>query len=149
MLTVAVAVLLIALAILNWTLLVAPIDVSLGVSRVRTPLGLLLLGVAALLSVVFAGTLLKMQLGALSAAHKHAADLRRQREIAESAEQSRITELRQYLQQELEALGQAQRAAEQRLHEEITASANTLAAGIGEIDERLDRHWGVSPERKE
>ena len=105
-----------------------------------------MLGFAAALSVVFIGYLLTVQLGALSAARRHAAELRRHREMADTTEESRAMELRQYLQQELEAMGQAQRAAEQRLHDALAATANTLAACIGEIDDRLDRQWGMPPE---
>jgi hypothetical protein len=145
-LLVVVAILMGALVVINWTVLVTPIDISFGIAHVNAPFGFLLLGFAVALCAVFVGYLLTVQLGALSAARKHAAELRQHREIADTTELSRATELRQYLQQELESIGQAQRATEQRLHDALVATTNTLAACIGEVDDRLDRRWGVSPE---
>jgi hypothetical protein len=72
---------------------------------------------------------------------KHAAELRAQRELVENAEASRFTDLRQYLEAELAGLRQAQAASLQRMHEEILAANNSMAACIGEIDERLERQW--------
>lgn len=145
-LMVIVAILMGALVVINWAVLVTPVDISLAIAHVNAPFGLLLLGFAVTLSVVFCGYLLAIQMGALSAARKHAAELRRHRELTDTTELSRATELRQWLQQEFESMGQAQRAAEQRLHDALAATNNTLAACIGEIDDRLDRRWGVSPE---
>jgi uncharacterized integral membrane protein len=145
-LMVVVAILMGALVVINWTVLVTPIDISFGVAHINAPFGFLLLGFAVVLGVVFVSYLLTVQMGALSAARKHAAELRRHRELSESTELSRVTELHQWLQRELESMGQAQRAAEQRLHDALAATSNTLAACIGEIDDRLDRRWGSSPE---
>jgi hypothetical protein len=145
-LMIMVAILMGALVVINWTVLVTPIDISFGIAHVTAPFGFLLLGCAVALSAIFVGYLLTVQLDALSAARKHAAELRRHREIADTTELSRATELRQYLRQEFESMGQAQRAAEQRVHDALGATTNTLAACIGEIDDRLDRRWGVLPE---
>jgi uncharacterized protein YlxW (UPF0749 family) len=143
------AILMGALVVINWTVLVTPIDISFAIAHVNAPFGFLLLGFAVALSVAFVGYLLTVQIGALSAARKHAAELRRHREIADSSELSRATELRQWLQQEFESLEQAQSAAEQRMHDALATTANTLAACIGEIDDRLDRRWGASPESQD
>jgi DNA anti-recombination protein RmuC len=81
----------------------------------------------------------------LAAHRRHAAELRSQRELADNAEGSRFNELRQYLQQELAALREQQRLSEQHLHEELAATANSLSACVGEIDERLERHFPSPP----
>jgi hypothetical protein len=139
-----VAALAIAFVTVNWGMLSAPIQTSFGFTRVSMPLGLILLALALVLMAVFFGLLLRVQIKLVAIHRRHAAELRAHRELAETAEGSRFTELRQYLQQELASLGQAQRASEQRMQQEILAMTNTVAACIGEIDERLERQWPSS-----
>jgi uncharacterized integral membrane protein len=143
-----VAALSIAFVIINWGMLVAPIQASFGFTRVSVPLGVVLLGLAIVLIAVFFGLLLTVQFRLMAMHRRHSAELRTQRELVENAEASRFTELRQYLQQELVSLREAQRASEQRLREEILATSNTLAACVGEIDERLERQWPSAPEQQ-
>jgi uncharacterized integral membrane protein len=147
-LTVIVAVLAIAFVILNWSTLGAPQQLSFGFTRVSVPLGLVLLGFTLVLLAVFLGLLLSMQIRLLSAHRRHTAELKTHRELADNAEASRLTELRQYLQQELASLKEAQRLSEQRLREELLATSNSLAASVGEIDERLERHFPVPLEKR-
>jgi hypothetical protein len=115
---------------------------------VSVPLGVVLLGLAIVLIAVFFGLLLSVQFRLMAMHRRHSAELRTQRELVDNAEASRFTELRQYLQQELVSLREAQRASEQRLREEILATSNTLAACVGEIDERLERQWPSAPEQQ-
>jgi uncharacterized protein YlxW (UPF0749 family) len=143
-----VAALSLAFVIINWAMLSAPIQPSFGFTRVSMPLGLVLLGLAMVLIALFLGLLLTVQFKLVATHRRHSAELRSQRELVENAEVSRFTELRQYLQQELASLRAAQSASEQRVHEEIMATANTLAACIGEIDERLERQWPSPPEHR-
>lgn len=143
-----VALLLVAFTIINWRTLGTPIAVSFGFAQVTLPLGLVLLGVTLLLIAAFFGALLRVQLKVLGAHRRHAAELRSQRDLVENAEASRFTELRQYLQQELAALREQQRQSEQRLHDEIVTTGNTLSACVGEVDERLERHFPLAPARQ-
>jgi hypothetical protein len=140
-----VAVLAIVFVIMNRGMLGAPTPVSFGFAHVSVPLGLVLLGFTLLLIAVFFGVLLRVQLSVLAAHRRHAAELRAQRELVENAEASRVTELRQYLQQELAAIREQQRQSEQRLHDELVTTANSLSACVGEIDERLERHFPSPP----
>jgi len=144
----AVTAFLLVLAVINRAILITPILVSFGVTRLSVPLGLMLLALAGVLTAVFVVYLLKIQLGAAAASRRHAAELRTQRELADAAELSRYTELRRYVEQQFESLCGEQRSAEQRLREELTAMTNSLAACIGEIDERLDRQWPIPPNRQ-
>jgi biopolymer transport protein ExbB/TolQ len=144
-LTLLLAAALIALAAINWATLAAPVNVSFLLAHRPVPLGVVLLIFGAVLAAVFAVYLLRLQLRALAAARRSAAELRRQRELADEAENSRFAELRQYLQRELTALSQQQQASEQRLHQEIVAHANSLAASIGQLDERLGREHSTQP----
>ena len=135
------AALAIVFVIINWGMLSAPLPTSFGFTRVSMPLGLILLALALVLMAVFFGLLLTVQFRLVAIHRRHAAELRSHRELAENAEASRFTLLQQYLQTELASLKESQRASEQRMHEEILAMSNTVAACIGEIDERLERQW--------
>jgi len=135
-------------AVVNWGTFISPTELSLVFTRVEAPLGLVMLGFTALLTVVFLGYVMFVQMSALSASRKHSEELRHQRELADKAEASRFTELRRYLEQELESVRQSQRESEGRLKDELAAGANSLAASIGELDERLERMSPTPPERQ-
>lgn len=134
--------------VVNWSTFITPTHLSLVVTSVDAPLGLVMLGFTAALAAVLLFYALKVQINALSDSRKQAEELRRQRELADQAEASRFTELRTYLDQQLASLRQAQQAGAERLHAEITAATNTLSACIGEVDDRLERQWPTSPDRQ-
>ena len=143
-----VAALVIGFVLINWGMLVTPIQVSFGFTRVSTPLGLVLLSLTVALTAAFVGLLVSVQSKALATHRRHSADLLAQRELVDKAEASRFTELQRYLEHELASLRDAQRASEQRAREELLAMSNTLAACIGEVDERLERQWPSAPEHQ-
>ena len=134
-------------AIVNWGTFITPTHLSLVVTSVEAPLGLVMLGFTAVLAAVLLAYALKVQINALSDARRQSEELRRQRELADQAEASRVTELRQFLEQELASVRQAQQDSEQRFRDELATSTNTLAACIGEVDERLERQSPTPPER--
>ena len=135
-------------AVVNWGTFISPTELSLVFTRVEAPLGLIMLGFTALLTVVFLGYVMFVQMSALSASRKHSEELRHQRELADRAEASRFTELRQFLVGELEGLRQSQLDSEGRLRDELASTANSLAASIGELDERVERMAPTPPERQ-
>lgn len=134
--------------VVNWSTFVTPTHLSLVVTSVDAPLGLMMLGFTAALAAVLLFYALRVQVNALSDGRRQAEELRRQRELADQAEASRFTELRAYLDQELASLKQAQQAATERLHGELVAATNTLSACIGEVDDRLERQWPTPPDRR-
>lgn len=133
--------------IVNWGTFITPTHLSLVVTSVEAPLGLVMLGFTAVLAAVLLAYALKVQINALSDTRRQSEELRRQRELADQAEASRFTELRQFLEQELASVRQAQQDSEQRFRDELATSTNTLAACIGEVDERLERQSPTPPER--
>lgn len=147
-LTWIVAVLAIVFVLINRLMLATAVQVSFAFTSLSVPLWLVLLGLAIALSAVFFGVLLAAQVRLVATQRKHAAELRAQRDLVENAEASRFTELRQYLEVELAALREAQRASIERVHEEIQVTNNSLAACIGEIDERLERQWPSTREQQ-
>ncbi len=82
------------LAAFNWNALITPSDVSLGVTDVQAPLGILLLALTGLLAVFFVVYVLWMQGTVLLEARRHAKEMQAQRDLADKAEASRFTELR-------------------------------------------------------
>lgn len=147
LLVILVLLLLVLFAIVNWQVVVEPTSLSLLVTHVEAPLGLVMLGFTAVLVAVLLGYAFKVQVTALADTRRQAAELRQQRELADRAEASRVTELRSYLEKELAALRESQQAAEQRLHDELAGTSNALSAAIGEVDERIERQFPTPPEQ--
>lgn len=135
---------------LNWSAFMTPTTLSLGVAHVQAPLGLVMLGLVAFLAALFLVFVVYLQTSVLLEARRHARELQANRELAGQAEASRFTELRGFLEAELKK--QAGLDAESRavvlarldqldrdLRSAVEQSGNTLAAYIGELEDRLER----------
>jgi len=121
---------------------------SLGFTTIQVPLGLVMLALLAFTLLIFLGSTLYLQSRHVLEARTHTRELNAQRELADKAEASRFTELRAYLeaqvlaeQQRETALGTvlADRFAQQQqvLLERMAQTDNTLAAYMGELEQRL------------
>jgi hypothetical protein len=143
----------VAFAAINWNAFMAPTNLSLGFTTVEAPLGMSLLGLMALLAALFLMVLVSVQTSALLAARRHARELQAQRQLADDAEASRLTELRAFLGVELRKLAEQGDESKatllgrlDQLHRDLDGaleqSVNTLAAYIGELDDRLERETG-------
>jgi hypothetical protein len=117
-------------AALNWGAFSAPVPLSMGLTTVEAPLGLLMLGLVVLVALAFLGYVALFQGRLLLESRRHAKELQAQRQLADQAEASRFTELRTLLQAEVLRL-------EGALRGEVRDSANSLAAMIAELDERI------------
>lgn len=127
--------LLAAFTIANWHVLAMPVEVSLLVATIQAPAGIILLGGTALLLVLLGAYTLSLHTSTLLEARRHAKELREQRLLADQAEASRFTELNAAMQKEFADLrGEMQRMS--------TESSNSLAAAIGEVEDKLDRAMG-------
>ena len=91
----------------NWTEMNRPTELSLIFAHVTAPLGLVLVGLMVLLFLVFVGVMAFTQGTVLMETRRHARELAAQRELADKAEASRFTDLRQHLDQEVARLGDA------------------------------------------
>jgi hypothetical protein len=98
-----------------------------------------------------------LQASALLDTRRQALELRNNRQLADQAEASRFTELRAYLETEqgrqLAQQGEVQSVLlaridqlEQALRTELEQTGNSLAASLGELEDRLDRA-GTPPEK--
>lgn len=128
---------------LNWGEITKPTSLSLGLTRVQAPLGLVLvvaLGVVSLLYFIFT---IGLETAALLEVKRYAREVLHYKKLAEEAEQSRYTELKRYLEAELKHLQEAEReeirALEARVAETLERHGNTLAAYIGELEDQLLR----------
>lgn len=143
-------------AALNWAAFMAPTELSLGFTQVQAPLGIVMLGASALLCTLFIVYLLFQQAGALLEARRYAKEMKAQRELADSAEASRFTELRAFLEAETRRLeAQIQAGAretqarvdrlEQALQDKVDESTRTLSAYVGEVEDKIDRTLPAPP----
>ena len=137
-------------AAVNWSSFMAPTTLSLLFATVQAPLGLVMLGFTALLTALFLLFIAYLQASLLMDSRRHARELQAQRTLADQAEASRIAELRGYLEAELPKLAgtitESRVAVETRLdrlerdlRSVVEQAGNTLAAYIGELEDRLER----------
>ena len=140
-------------AAINWKAFMAPTTLSVVFATVEAPLGLILLAVVGLLTLLFLLYVVYLQSSILMENRRNARELQAQRELAEQAEVSRINQLRSFLESELRRLGEKTEeskvvvlakleALERELRSVVEQSGNTLAAYIGEIEDRLERAPG-------
>lgn len=144
-------------ASLNWAAFTAPTSLSLGVTSMQAPLGLVMLGFLVFLSALFLVFVVYLQTTVLLDARRQSKELQAQRELADKAEASRFTELRRFLETELTGLGtqadqnqQALLARMEKLDSDVRATVEqtgtTLTAYIGELEDRLERETtGLAP----
>jgi hypothetical protein len=137
-------------AMLNWEAFFSPTELSLGYTTVNMPLSLVMLGLLVIVTVLFLAFVVYLQGSVLLEARRHSRELQANRELADRAEASRFTELRTFLDAELikqtTQNGDSKDAVLARIdkleHEFrsfMEQSGNTLAAYIGELEDRLEK----------
>lgn len=124
---------------LNWSVLMAPTDLSLGFGAVKAPLGLIMLGLIVALAAVFLIYIVVLQAGMMSESRRVAKELKAQRELADKAEASRFDELRQLHSADQQSLLARIDQLDRELRSALEAQANGINATLGEIDDRLRR----------
>ena len=140
---------------LNWGAFIAPTVLSLGFTSVEAPLGLILLAIVALLTVLFLVYITYLQSTVLLESRRHARELQVQRDLAEQAETSRFNQLQTVMETELQKLsGDMEQSKsllltrldqiERDLRSALEQTGNSLAAYIGELEDRFDSSSGKS-----
>ena len=128
---------------------------SVGFTTVQVALGLVMLLLLVVALVIFLASTLYMQSKYLLESRAHTRELDSQRLLADKAEASRFTELRTYLEEQTlaaqrreTALGTVLADRFSRQQQELVArmdqSDNTLAAYMGQLEDRLERRGLVS-----
>lgn len=139
-----------AVTVLNWEAFVAPTELSLGIASVSLPLGLTLLSLLVLLTVLFLVHAVYLQGTVLLDTRRHSKELQANRELADKAEASRFTALQEFISTELTRQAMRQADAHQALLARIAEleqasqtfteqTGNSLAASLGELEDRLER----------
>ena len=90
---------------INWSAFMAPTTLSVIFGSVEAPLGLILLAAIGLLTLLFLLYVAYLQSAILMENRRNARELQVQRDLAEQAEASRISQLRSFLEIELRRLG--------------------------------------------
>jgi uncharacterized integral membrane protein len=138
---------------MNWSAFVSPTTLSLGFGTVEAPLGLILLAIVGLITLLFLIYIVFLQSSSLLEGRRQTRELQSQRELADRAEESRFQQLRAAMETELRNLDiQANEskteiltrldALERDMRSAIQQSGNTLAAYLGEIEDRFERLAG-------
>ena len=139
-----------AFATLNWNVFITPTELSLGFTTTQIPLGLLMLGLLVFVTALFLVFVLYLQTSALLETRRQSRELKASRELADQAEASRFSELRDVIEAEFlklknqHAASQSEEMArseqlEKNLRSATEQSGNTLAAYIGELEDRLEK----------
>ena len=127
---------------------------SLGFATVQVSLGLVMLILLVVVTVVFLGSTVLMQSSNLLETRKYARELNVQRDLADKAETSRFTELRQYF--EVRAVEEKERdliaqqlwverlaAQDRSIMARLDQTDNTVAAHLGQLEDRFDKNTAV------
>jgi uncharacterized integral membrane protein len=141
-----VLLLLAVFSLANWAVLSAPATLSFIVFDIEGPLGVILLGGMLVLVVLFVLYALTLRTNMLMESRRHNQELQAQRKLAETAEASRLSELRPQIEREFadvratvgEISGQMDQNA-QSMKQSLDEAANGLAALVGEMDDKIDR----------
>jgi len=139
LLTAVVAVLLAAFLIVNWRLFAAPAHLSLLVADLDAPTGVVMLALFLAALAVLWGYVGVWQGTLLAEFRRQGKELQAQRALAESAETSRFTELAALMREEIANSSKRVEAAVEALRAELQATENSLAATLGEMDDRYRR----------
>lgn len=133
----------------NWSTFITPQPLILLFTVVEAPLGLVMLALLGVVVLAFAVYMAIWQGRILLETRRYSKDLQAQRALADQAEASRFTELRSFLQGELQRLDQrltqTQEALRADMRTELRDSGNTTAAYLAEMDGRLQGRGLTGP----
>ena len=115
-------------AVLNWTAILAPTALNLGLVQVQAPLGMIMLGLVVFLIALFLVYVLYLQTTVMFDARANAKELQANRKLADQAEASRFTTLTERIDK-----------LEKDLLVAIEQSGNSVSAAVAEMDDRLKR----------
>lgn len=111
---------------LNWSAIMTPTTLSLGIATIQAPLGFLMLTLLSLFSLLFFVFFIYSRTSGLFKERQHSKEMQATKELADNAETSRFTELRELLRVALKKQAD--------LHTESTA---TVLAKLEQLDSDL------------
>lgn len=152
-----VAILLVAaFAALNWSEIIRPSPLLFGPIVMDAPLGAILLGLLALATIAFIISAGAIRTQSLMESREHHKTLEAQRALADKAEASRFTDLRQHLDLQLRELRERDGLAatefqksvvdgQRELRTQLEQINRTLAARLSEMEHRLETRFERVP----
>ena len=147
-----------AFVALNLDAVLQPTQLNLGLYEVQAPLGLVMLAMLVAVFVVFLLAVVFFQTSHLMEVRRITREASEQRKLADKAEASRFTELREFLRAELLAVAardnelsekQLQRMDSMKvaLTQAIEQNGNGLSASVGELEDRFVRQFPPALDR--
>ena len=138
-------------AVANWSLLTAPASLNFLVFHIDGPLGLILFLALLAFAALFAIYAMSLRGRALLETRRQLKELEAQRQLAESAEASRLAALTDQVGREFASVraeiaqtraDAKQRAeeSEQRIIRHVDEVSNALFANIGQLDDKVSRN---------
>lgn len=157
-LLIAIILVIAAFVALNFEAILQPTSLNLGMAQIQAPLGLVMLGMVVAVIVIFLLALVFFQTSHLMEVRRITREAAEQRNLADKAEASRFTELREFLRAELLAVAvrdaelsdkviQKVDQVQNALGETIEHTGNGLGASLGELEDRFVRQFPTSSER--
>jgi hypothetical protein len=131
--------------VINWRVFTTPANISFVVTSVDMPVGVATLALSALALLVFLGYVGFWQSTILAEFRRQSRELETQRTLAENAEASRFTELGKLVRDELAKSDSRLEAALDCLRKDLKDTENSIAATLGELDDRISRGAASSP----
>ncbi len=156
LLLIALMLLLAGFVALNFEAVMQMTNLNLGFAEIQAPLGLVMLGLLVIMFAVFLVALLYFQAAHAVELRKVTKEASEQRHLADKAEASRFTELREYVKAEMQKtaerdallndkLAQKMDMVRTSLVEALDNTGNGLNANLGQIEDRLERQQQALP----
>ncbi|MBI2770784.1 MAG: hypothetical protein HYX47_14250 [Burkholderiales bacterium] len=157
MIVLVVAILAVAgFAALNWSEFLRTTPLSFGLAIIDAPLGLILLGILGITLLAFLVSSAHLRTQSLLESRQYAKQLAVQRELADKAEASRFTDLRQHMDAQLRETRQreaiaatefekAMVQAHRELRTQLEQMNRTLALRLGELEGRMEARMTNQP----
>jgi uncharacterized integral membrane protein len=139
LLVVLVLLLIVAFLAINWSIFAASAKVSFVFTSIEVPIGLVMLAILTLIALTFGIYSAVSWSAILLEFRRQAKELTAQRTLADQAEASRFTELRAVMHDESERLADRVAQMHDTFRAEIRDNTNSLAATIGELDDRIQK----------
>ncbi len=128
--------------VINWSVFAAPASFYFLIGTISVPVGLVMLGLIALVTLGYAIYLGIWQSKLLMDYRRQSKELQSQRSLADDAEASRFTALSALLREEMGKQDARLDAAFTALRNELKDTEHSIAATLGEMDDRQRRLSG-------
>jgi len=125
--------------VINWSVFAQPASFYFVVGTISVPIGVVMLGLIGLVTLGYAIFLGIWQSRVLMDYRRQSKELQTQRSLADDAEASRFTALSALLREEMAKQEARLEAAFQTLRNELKDTEHSIAATLGEMDDRQRR----------